>query len=83
MSDELTLDQKQDVLAAMFGEGPAQSAVQEYASTIGRAIQSGARTIGGSGKVMPIAGVAAPAIVTPSAAQPRGHTFYGSTWMGS
>jgi hypothetical protein len=82
MSDQFTLEQKQDLLVAMFGEGPAQSAVEEYAATIGRAVQSGARTVGRSGKVVPIAGVAAPAIVTPSAAQPRGHTFYGTIWKG-
>jgi hypothetical protein len=82
MSDQLTLEQKQDLLVAMFGEGPAQAAVEEYAATIGRAVQSGARTVGLSGKVVPIAGVAAPAIVAPPAAQPRGHTFYGTIWKG-
>lgn len=80
MSDKYTLEQKQDLLVAMFGEGPAKSAVEDYAATIGRAVQSGARTVGRSGKVVPIVGVAAPAIVTPSAAQPRSHTFYGTSW---
>lgn len=80
MSDQLTLDQKRDLLVAMFGEGPAQSAVNEYAATIGRAVATGNRRIAPSGKVIPIASVATPAILTSTAAQPRGHTFYGSRW---
>jgi hypothetical protein len=80
ISEQLTLDQKRDLLVAMFGEGPAQSAVNEYAATIGRAVATGNRRIAPSGKVIPIASVVTPAILTPTAAQPRGHTFYGSRW---
>lgn len=81
MSDRYTLPQKQDLLTKMFGEGPAQSAVEEYASSLGRAIQSGQRTIAPTGRVMPAATVAAPAVVRSSPAQARPHTFYGSRWM--
>ncbi|MFQ3454724.1 nucleotidyltransferase [Bradyrhizobium sp. UFLA01-814] len=80
MSDQLALDQKRDLLVAMFGEGPAQSAVNEYAATMGRAVATGNRTVAASGKVIPIVAVAAPAISRPAAAQPRGHTFYGNRW---
>jgi hypothetical protein len=80
MSEQLTLNQKRDLLMAMFGEGPAQSAVEEYAASIGRAIQTGQRAIAGSGRVIPISGVSAPAII--STAQARAHTFYGTRWTG-
>lgn len=80
MSDRYTLPQKQDLLTKMFGEGPAQSVVEEYASSLGRAIQSGQRTIAPGGRVMPAAAVAAPAVVRSSPAQARPHTFYGSRW---
>lgn len=80
MSDQLTLDQKRDLLVAMFGEGPAQSAIDDYAAMIGRAVESGQRTVAPTGKVLPIAGVAAPSIISSASAQPRGHTFYGTRW---
>lgn len=78
MSDQFTLDQKRDLLVAMFGEGPAQSAIDDYAANIGRAVQSGDRTVAPSGKVIPAASVAAPSIISSAYAQPRGHTFYGT-----
>lgn len=81
MSDRYTLDQKRELLVRMFGEGgPAQSVVEDYAASLGRAIQSGQRTIAPSGRVMPIAGVAASAVIRPSAAQARPHTFFGWRW---
>lgn len=80
MSDRYTLAQKQDLLTKMFGEGPAQSVVEDYAASLGRAIQSGQRVSSPTGRVMPIAGVAAPAVIRPSPAQARPHTFYGSRW---
>lgn len=80
MSDQFTLPQKRDLLVAMFGEGPAQSAIDDYAVTIGRAVQSGERTVGPSGNVIPAAVVAAPSIISSASAQPRGHTFYGTRW---
>ena len=79
MSDQFMLDQKRDILVAMFGEAPAQSAVDEFAERIGQSVKSGARGIGPTGKVLPLAGIAAPSIIGQAAAsQPRGHTFYGS-----
>ena len=80
LSDQLTLDQKRDLLVAMFGEGPAQAAIDDYAAIIGRAVETGQRIVASTGKVLPIAGVAAPSIITPASAQPRGHTFYGTRW---
>lgn len=80
MSDELMLDEKRDLLVAMFGEGPAQSAIDDYAAMIGRAVQSGQRTVTSTGKVVPIGGVAAPLITSSASAQARGHTFYGTRW---
>jgi hypothetical protein len=80
MSVELTLDQKRDLLVAMFGEGPAQSVVDDYAAMIGRAVQSGQRTVAPSGKVIPVASIAAPSIISSASAQPRGHTFFGTRW---
>lgn len=80
MSDQLTLDQKRDLLVAMFGEGPAQSAIDDYAAMIGRAVESGQRAIAPTGKVLAIAGIAAPSIISTASAQPRGHTFYGTRW---
>jgi len=78
MSDQFTLDQKRDLLVAMFGEGPAQSAINDYAAMIGRAVESGHRTVAPTGKVLPIGGVAAPFIISSASAQPRQHTFYGT-----
>lgn len=80
MSPGLTLSEKQDLLIAMFGEGPARSVIQDYSASLGRAVQSGQRTIESSGRVVPAAGVAAPAILKPSPAQARPHTFFGSSW---
>lgn len=79
MSAELSLEEKRDLLVAMFGEGPARSVVEDYAAALGRSVQDGTRRIAPTGRVLP-ASVAAPAIVTPAAAQARGHTFYGSRW---
>jgi hypothetical protein len=79
MSDELSLHEKSKLLGLMFGEGPARAVVEDYAARIGESVRQGTRRIAPSGRVLPAA-VAAPAIVTPAAAQPRGHTFYGSRW---
>jgi hypothetical protein len=80
MSDQFTLNQKRDLLVAMFGEGPAQSAIDDYAAVIGKAVRSGQRTIASSGGVVPAAAAAAPSIMSSAAASPRGHTFYGMSW---
>lgn len=79
MSDQYTLPQKQNLLKNMFGEGPAQSVIEDYSASLGRAIQSGQRTVAPTGRITP-AGVAAPAIVRPSPTQARPHTFYGTRW---
>jgi hypothetical protein len=77
MSD-LALDQKRDLLVAMFGEGPAQSAIDEYAAKIGRSVQSGSRSVTSSGRVVAATAAAAPALVRPALSQPRAHTFFGT-----
>ena len=79
MSDGLSLEEKRKLLALMFGEGPARAVVEDYAARIGKSVRQGTRRIGATGRVLPAA-VATPAIVKPAAAQPRGHTFYGSNW---
>ena len=79
LSEELPLDKKRNLLIVMFGEGPARDVIQDYAAVLGKSVRDGSRRIAPSGRVLP-ASVAARAIVTPAAAQPRGHTFYGSRW---
>jgi hypothetical protein len=79
MSEEFTLDQKRDLLAKMFGEGPAVAVVKDYAERLGQSVRSGNRTIGSTGRIIPAAAASA-AITAPAAAQPRGHTFYGERW---
>jgi len=81
MSDSLSLEEKRKLLALMFGEGPARAVVEDFAARIGESVRQGTRRIGAMGRVLPVA-VAAPAVVRPAAAQPRGHTFYGSNWPG-
>jgi hypothetical protein len=79
MSDTLSLEDKRKLLALMFGEGPAQAVVEDVAARLGESVRQGTRRIASTGRVLPAA-VAAPAIATSAAAQPRGHTFYGSRW---
>ena len=79
MGDDLSLDKKRDLLSLMFGEGPAQAVVDDFAKQIGDSVRLGTRRIATTGRVVPAA-VAAPALVRPGAAQPRGHTFYGWRW---
>jgi hypothetical protein len=80
MSDSLSLADKQKLLGLMFGEGPARAVVDDYAARLGKAVREGTRQIAPSGRVLPAAVMAAPAITTPAAASPRNHTFYGSRW---
>lgn len=79
MSPALSLEQKSDLLVAMFGEAPARSVVKDYAAKLGSAVKGNTRGIGPSGRVLAGA-AAAPTIITSAAAQPRSHTFYGSRW---
>ncbi|MBK9080726.1 MAG: nucleotidyltransferase [Rhizobiales bacterium] len=79
MSDRLMLDEKRDLLVEMFGEGPAQSTVDEYAASIGKAVRTGDRFVSPIGRVLPAA-AAAPFILKSGPAQPRPHTFYGTRW---
>jgi hypothetical protein len=83
MSGEASLEKKREVLTEMFGEGPAQSVVEEYASSLGNSIRSGQRVVGSTGRVMPVAGVAAPALLRSGATQARPHTFFGGRWRRS
>lgn len=82
MSPAASLAEKREVLVAMFGEGPAQSVVEEYASSLGHAIRTGQRAIGATGRVLPTVGVAPPAVLRGGAANARPHTFFGSRWRG-
>lgn len=80
MSNRLTLAQMKDLLSAMFGEGPAQTVIENYAKRIGEAVQSNSRTVGRGGRIGVATGAVAPAIIKPTPAQPKDHTFYGSRW---
>lgn len=80
MSNKLSLAEKHKLLVAMFGEGPAQSVVEDYAASIGDAVRSGQRAVSAGGRVIP---VAAPALITqPALVQAKPHTFFGSRWRG-
>jgi hypothetical protein len=81
MNDELSLEEKRNLLSLMFGEGPARAVVEDYAARIGESVCQGNRRIDPTGRVLPAA-VAGPTISRLAAAQPRGHTFYGSPWPG-
>ena len=78
MSPNLSLPQKRVLLIAMFGVGPAQSAIDEYVQTIGRAVETGKRRIAPSGRVIPATVAASSPLASNAYAQPRGHTFFGS-----
>jgi hypothetical protein len=79
MSDEISLEDKRSLLTLMFGEGPARAVIEDFAARIGESVRQGSRRVGATGRVLPAA-IATPALVQPSAAQPRPHTFYGSAW---
>ena len=79
MSDQLSLEDKRDLLILMFGEGPARSVVEDFAARIGRSVQDGTRRIAPTGRVL-AGSASAPAVIKPAAAQPRSHTFYGTPW---
>ena len=73
-SGRLSLPEMRNLLALMFGEGPAQSAVDDLAATHGHGIQSNSRRVGmGAGGLS----VAAPAILTSGTAHAASHSFYG------
>jgi len=80
MNGALGLDEMQELLIEMFGEGPARSAVEEQARMLGRAVETGVRGIGVTGRVIPAAVIASPSIITSAMAKPRAHTFYGERW---
>jgi hypothetical protein len=46
---------------------------------LGKSVQTGARSVAPSGRIIP-ASAAAIAAVSPATAQPRGHTFFGKPW---
>ncbi len=77
MSGTLDLEEQQTLLAEMFGEGPAQAVIKDYATRLGDAVRTGARRHLSTGRVAP-ASVSAAAVSTPSVARP--HTFYGGEW---
>jgi len=81
VSGQLSLPEMRDMLAQMFGEGPAQSAVEDLAATQGQAVQSNARRVGtGPGGLSIAAAVAAPAILTSGTVRAASHSFYGTPW---
>lgn len=80
MMGNLDLEEMQELLVEMFGEGPARSAIEEQAKALGRAVETGSRGIGITGRVIPVAVVVAPSIISSAMAKPRPHTFFGERW---
>ena len=78
VASNLSLPKKRDLLVAMFGIGPAQSAIDEYVETLGRAVETGKRLIAPNGRVVPATVAASSPLASHAYAQPRGHTFFGS-----
>lgn len=76
---EGSLEDKFDLLKEMFGEEPAQSAIEHYARELGSAVSQGARSIGRSGQIITGAG-ASGAAASAHAKRPRDHRFYGGSW---
>jgi Second Messenger Oligonucleotide or Dinucleotide Synthetase domain len=79
MSGDLDLEEQRDLLSEMFGEGPAQAVVKDYAARLGDAVRTGARRNLSSGRVAP-ASLSAASVFAPSIA--HAHTFYGGKWDG-
>lgn len=79
MSPDFTLDQKRDLLTAMFGEGPAEAVVKDYAERLGQSVRTGNRAVASTGRIIPAAAASA-TIAAPAVARPRDHTFYGERW---
>lgn len=77
MSGTLDLEEQRILLAEMFGEGPAERVIKDYAESIGIAVQTGRRRNLPSGRVAP-ASLSAAAVSAPAVARP--HTFYGGVW---
>jgi hypothetical protein len=78
-SGELSLPRMRDLLVQMFGEGPAQSAVEDLVERQGAAIQDNTRRVGTSRGGISLA---APAVIVPGTARAAGHSFYGTPWPG-
>jgi hypothetical protein len=78
-SGNLSLPQMRDLLVQMFGEGPAQSAVEDLVERQGLAIQTNTRRVGtGRGGIS----IAAPTVIVPGTARAAAHSFYGTPWPG-
>jgi len=82
MSAGFSLAEKRDLLVEMFGVGPAQSAVDDYVTRIGHAVETGKRLVAPSGRVIPATVAASGSLASRAYSQPRGHTFFGSRWPG-
>jgi hypothetical protein len=76
----VTLAQKSNLLVEMFGEEPSRAAVRDYAADLGKAVQSGNRSISPTGRVLPLGGFTAPLVGGSAFAKPAGHTFFGDVW---
>ena len=80
VSGRLSLPQMRDLLVEMFGEGPAQGAVDDLSAFQGAAVRENAPRFGGSGSGTRVAaGIAAPALIS-AAPRTAAHTFYGTPW---
>jgi len=75
---QLSLPEMRDLLAQMFGEGPAQSAIEDIAELHGLAIQRPA--IAAPARISSIAAVPTSARI--SGGRAPSHSFYGTPWPG-
>ena len=76
----LSLAQMRDLLVEMFGEGPAQGAIDDFATGQGAAVRDNRpRFSVGAGATRTVAAIAAPTAVS-SATRATAHTFYGTPW---
>lgn len=80
-SGTLSLPQMRAMLAEMFGEGPAQGAIDDLAATHGAAVRDNTRIIGGHGGLLLPGNLAAPAVLSAAPARASPHTFYGTSWQ--
>jgi hypothetical protein len=79
MTGNLSLNEMGDLLVDMFGEGPAQAAVEDLAVANGTAVSTNTRAIGRNGGLFVPGSIASPTIIC-SPARSAPHTFYGTPW---
>ena len=79
LDGDCDLQEMRTILADLFGEVPATSAVTAFGDRMGQAIQAGRsqHRPGAGGLVIPGVGLAAPAAIAEPVRSTPSHTFYG------